>query len=435
MRLQDDAKTTYIATLKECDIRSLINKHVRVENGFLRIDDEDILLSNFDGILLLGMGKASVEMGRAVELLLGDKIKRGIVVTNDYRAKKINSEVIVAGHPLPNENSVQAALKILEAIHSSSEKTLIIFVISGGGSTLVELPSPPLTLEDWQILNQELVKSGASIFEINLVRKYISRIKGGKLALEIGQRRCIALYLSDVNSGELSTIASGPLLPEVIDKQKVLEIIEKYNLFAKIPGAFGHALNKDYPIPAIDITGSQLNFTHLLLADNNLAIKVAAVIARQKGYRVDTITDLVEGDYRFIADELISRLSKLIKLFPNDKVCLISGGEVNCAVKGQGLGGRNQEFVLYSASKLTNLNLDYEVAILSAGTDGIDGNSVASGAVMVRHRLAEIEQGFLRNNNSFSLIKHLGGSLVIGPTGNNIRDLRIHLAAPKSRLQ
>jgi glycerate-2-kinase len=374
-------------------------------------------------------------MGSAIERLFEGRLKNGLVVTNHYRRCNITSEVLVAGHPIPNEESVIAARRILKAIRNSSEKALVIFVLSGGGSSLVELPTSPLTLDDWRILNQVLVYSGASIFEINLIRKYFSQIKGGKLGSEIGSRKCIAIYLSDVNPGDLSTIASGPLIPEVIARQDVLQVIDKYDLKTKIPNSISQILLKESAGYSLDITNFQNNFTHLMLGDNHLAITIGIDIASQIGYRVESITDLTEGDYQGVADKLIYYLHNLIKKFPDDKVCLISGGEVSCPVKGQGIGGRNQEFVLYSASKLAGIIPDYELAILSAGTDGIDGNSVASGAVLIQDKLSKKWQALLADNDSFSCIKNLGGLTILGPTGNNIRDMRIHLAMPKTKSQ
>jgi glycerate-2-kinase len=432
MHLQEDAKNIFYEALRACDTHSLIKKRIQLSNNILRIDDDELLLTEFSEILLIGFGKASIEMGMAIEEILGDKLTQGILVTNRCRSKTIKSEIYIAGHPLPDRQSLMAARRILEAIRASIEKTLVIFVISGGGSSLVELPQFPITLEELQKINQLLVTSGATIFEINLIRKSISQIKGGKLGIELGEKKGVAIYLSDVNSDAISTIASGPLIPETIDRTDVLRIFNNYNLLTKIPGSVLNTIHKTESTPALAATTTPLNIKPILLADNYTAIDTAQEIAKQKGYQVDISRGLVEGDYRKVADELISRLINLVKRFPNDRVCMISGGEVNCAVKGKGVGGRNQEFVLYSASKLAELKINFESAILSAGTDGIDGVSVASGAVMSRHRLSEIEQSLLIDNDSHSLIRQIGGLIVLGPTGNNIRDLRLYLASPAS---
>ncbi len=432
MHLQEDAKNIFYEALRACDTPSLIKKRIQLSNNILRIDDDELLLTKFNEILLIGFGKASIEMGMAIEEILGDKLTQGILVTNRCQSKTIKSEIYIAGHPLPDRQSLMAARRILEAIRASVEKTLVIFVISGGGSSLVELPQFPITLEELQKVNQLLVTSGASIFEINLIRKSISQIKGGKLGIELGAKKGIAIYLSDVNSDEISTIASGPLIPETIDRTDVFGIFNNYNLLTKIPDSVLKTIHKTESTPALTVTTTPLNLKPILLADNYTAIDTAQEIAKQKGYQVEISKGLVEGDYRKVADELISGLIKLVKRFPNDRVCMISGGEVNCAVKGKGVGGRNQEFVLYCASKLAELKINFESAILSAGTDGIDGASVASGAVMSRHRLSEIEQSLLIDNDSHSLIRQIGGLIVLGPTGNNIRDLRLYLASPAS---
>lgn len=430
MNLQEDAKNIFIEAIKACDISKLLSHRLVISDKHLHIDDKEIQLSKFTDILLIGFGKASIDMGVAVEEILGGRLKQGILVTNRSWTTKTKSEILIAGHPLPNTQSLKAAIKIREAIRSSSEKTLIIFVISGGGSSLLELPLLQISIEDIQTLNYLLVTSGATISEINLIRKYISQIKGGKLAKELGRRKGIAIYLSDVNSDDLSTIASGPLIPTVITQAEVLELLEKYNLMAKVPVSVLEVIQKEKSNPGSVLNIGSENLTHLLLADNRQVMDAASVVALQKGYHVELNSDFIEGEYRSVADELIFRLHKLVKKFPHDKICLISGGEVSCAVKGKGIGGRNQEFVLYSASKLSELNFDFESAVLSAGSDGIDGVSIASGAVMTRQNLNEIRQDLLADNDSHSLINQCGGLIVLGPTGNNIRDLRLHLAMP-----
>jgi glycerate-2-kinase len=428
MRLLEDAKEIYLETLKTCDIRSLIKSRLKLIDDSLYVDTDYYSLSDFDSILLIGIGKASTEMSRAVESILVDRIKDGLIVTNHFPRRKIRTKVMVAGHPIPNQNSVIAAQKILEIINQCPENALLIFLISGGGSALIELPASPITLKDWQILNRVLVNSGASIFEINQVRKYLSEIKGGKLYEKIGSRTCLAIYLSDVSSGDLSTIASGPLIPETIDQKTITKLLDKYSLSDKLPTSVLQVIYGKMDNANRELNPFKSSIKHLLLADNQLAVDTAAHLAGMKGYKVEVNTELNEGDYRIIADKLINYVLKIKEKYPNDKVCLISGGEVNCSVKGQGIGGRNQEFVLYSASKLANLRLGFEVGILSAGTDGIDGNSIASGAALLLYAMNKKGQAYLADNDSFTLIKDLGGLTILGPSENNIRDLRIHLA-------
>ena len=248
----------------------------------------------------------------------------------------------------------------------------------------------------------------------------------------------IAIYLSDVNSGDIGSLASGPLWISNENKGEVDRIVEHYKLIEKIPHSINQVL---ITLPAQSaeencLRGSEIH--QILLLENDHAIATASAIAQEMGYRVETVDDQVEGSYREIADTLIAKIIHLLDAYPNERLCLISGGEASCMVRGQGIGGRNQEFVLYSAIKLEELALEAEVAILSCGTDGIDGISPATGAVVdsrtipiAKEKGLDIEM-FLQRNDSHSLLKLTGGVLLTGPSGTNIRDIRILLAKSKS---
>jgi len=434
--LKETAKHVFLGALSAIEPESVIKQKLRIDGETLSLGCEQIPLDGFREVVLIGMGKASVKMGCAVEDLLGHRVKRGLLVTDRRSSLSVQSEVVVGGHPLPDANSLIAGERIVELVRSCGHDALIIFLISGGGSALVELPvSESISLEDLRVTNQVLIGCGATIRDINIIRKSLSRIKGGGLGWFARNSRCVGLYISDVNPGDLRSVASNPLLPEEIGEGDSLDVAERFNLMEKLPRSVVNVIQRG-PLNRVSgewgSTGYRLLTT--LLLDNLNAVQAAAEQARNLGFRVEVGTDLIEGDYRTVADQLVDRLLVLKSSFPNERVCVISGGEVSCSVRGQGIGGRNQEFVLYSAARLGGLGIREGAAVLSCGTDGIDGNSNAAGAVAdaelvikaARHAIdASI---FISGNDSHSFFKEAGGLVVTGPSGNNVRDLRILMA-------
>lgn len=300
---------------------------------------------------------------------------------------------------------------------------------------MVELPvSDKISLDDLRSTNQVLVNCGASIREINIVRKNLSRIKGGRLGQIAHRSKRIGLYISDVNPGDLSSIASNPLLPEASTEAALRDVIDRYELTRKLPRSVVQALSQAGQSYFNDDDGIDHDEpSSVLVMDNTDALRAAADAASTRGFHVEVGDDLIEGPYQSIADELIARLMKL-KSRVRGRVCLISGGEVSCAVRGGGVGGRNQEFVLYSAIRLAHLGITEDVAVLSCGTDGIDGNSTATGAVSDGSSTVRAAQfgvdasSYLFANDSHTFFNKVGGLVVTGPTGNNVRDVRILMA-------
>jgi glycerate-2-kinase len=433
--LKEVAKHIFLEALRTSEPESLIANKLRLDGETLSVGGERFLLDGFTEVVLIGMGKASLRMGWAVEKLLSHRLKRGILVTDRYSRLPVRSEVVVGGHPLPTGNSLIAGEKIVELARSCGNDTLVIFLISGGGSALVERPvSPSISLEDLRLTNKVLISCGATIGEINVIRKRLSRIKGGGLGWEARNSTCIGLYISDVNPGDLRSIASNPLLPEDAGEQSPVDLMRRYRLTKKLPR------------PVVDILegageffggqwkgGEVAPFTALLL-DNSDVVKAAAEQARHLGFRVEERNDLIEGDYRTVADQLLDHLMDLRSSFPNQRVCVISGGEVSCPVRADGIGGRNQEFVLYSAARLGSLGNSEGAAVLSCGTDGIDGNSNAAGAVADAELVSDAARHaidasiFISGNDSHTFFRRAGGLVVTGPSGNNVRDLRILMA-------
>ena len=434
--LKEQAKKIFFDTLRQIDIASVVNKAVRVEERVLDVAGTRIDLSQYRKVVIIGFGKASIPMGAAVEALLGAAFTEGILVTDRHHTLQVKSEVLVSGHPLPNATSVEAARRIIDLINSCGSEALLIFLISGGGSALVEMPSTShIALEDVRKLNQILIHSGATIEEINIIRKHMSAVKGGRLGYLARSSTCIGLYVSDVNYEDIRSIASNPLLPDPATIDDFFSVLSKYDLTEKLPSSI-RALIKDERLLGLpeDWREGGAADLNLLLIHNRDAMDASATSARRLGFRVEVEAGCEEGDYRYVADQLLEHLIRLQREYPDDPVCLVSGGEFSCPVAGGGLGGRNQQFVLYCAARLAELDPSVEAAVLCCGTDGIDGNSNAAGAVAdtdlagaAKARGLEISP-FIQGYDSHSFFKQSGGLVLTGPSGNNVRDLRILLA-------
>ncbi len=434
--LKEQAKKIFFETLRQIDIASVVNKIVKVEDGVLDVSGTRIDLSRYSKVAVIGIGKASIPMGAAVESQLGPSFTLGILVSDRHHTLHVRSEVLPGGHPLPNSNSFEAARRIVDLINSCGSEALLIFLVSGGGSALVEMPlTSDVSLKDIRELNQILINCGATIEEINTIRKHVSAVKGGRLGYLARNSKCVGLYVSDVNYEDLRSIASNPLLPDRATIDDFFSVLARYNLTDKLPASITSLIRErsllDLPKDWRQDSAADLN---LLLLHSRDAIEASANSARVHGFRVEVEAGYEEGDFRYVADMLVERLLEFHRRFPADCVCLVSGGEVSCPVVGGGLGGRNQQFVLYCATRLAELDASVDAAVLCCGTDGIDGNSNAAGAVggtdlasAARAQGLEISP-FIQGYDSHSFFRQLGGLVFTGPSGNNVRDLRILLA-------
>ena len=433
--LKDEATSIFLETLKRIRLDSAIDQKLRLDGDHLLVDGKLIDLRSYREVVLIALGKAGESMGAAIEAVLGDRLSRGVLVTNRKARVETKSELIVAGHPLPDKNSLKAAERIIHLIESCGTDSLIIFAISGGGSSLVELPlSSAITLEDLRELNRLLIGCGATIRDINIVRKHLSRVKGGRLGYLARHSQIVALFVSDVNPGDLRSIASNPLLPDDATYDEFVDIVDRYGLMEKMPRSIRSLIDSGV---ALDLPrewriegGKQHS---VLLLENADAMVAAGKAAQARGFRVEIDRTHSEAEYRVVADALIDKLLAMREAESSEAICLISGGEVSCSVSGRGFGGRNQEFVLYCAARLAACGFSGRIAVLSCGTDGIDGNSSAAGAVgsagVIRSEgdVGLDASSFIAENNSTSFFCEAGGIIVTGPTGNNIRDLRILL--------
>lgn len=434
--LRTTALEIFRRTLAVIDVETVVGAQLHLHGDQLTIEEESCDLSKFSRVIVIAIGKASVPMARAVEKLLEDRITDGLVVTNAVIGSlPQHLPVLIGGHPLPNAASLEAAAQALSLLRQyDAEQTLVLFLISGGGSAIFEQPiDPSLTLDDLQAVNRALVGCGAVINEMNIVRRHLSAVKGGKLAAAAPRSRQISLYVSDVNSNDLTTVASGPTLPDSSTREDFDRIIARYDLFNQFPANVRSAAFRRLPAQRLPPEGGTTNAHHLLLDNRRAMLEAKRISERDFGLIVVIADELVEGDIETMMQIHIERIAALQNRHRGQPVCLLSGGEVICPVRGDGQGGRNQEFVLRAAIQLYQRELE-NIVVLSAGTDGIDGHSPAAGAIADAQTLQRANdkgisaESYLIRSDSFNFFNGIGDAIITGPTGNNVRDLRILLA-------
>jgi glycerate 2-kinase len=406
-----------------------------LRNGpLISIDDNRIDLGDYREIVAIAFGKAALPMAEGLVRVLGPEYRaEGILVAPSAPNCDLPGwKIFIGGHPVPNAASFEAGRAILDRLAGCDEETLIVFLISGGGSSLVEQPlDSSVTLEDFRKLNAALVTCGAPIEEINAVRKHLSAVKGGRLAASAARSAKVTLAISDVPRGHESALASGPTLPDPTTIQDVQRIAGKYNLVANLPAplraAFENHQLRETPKPG-DPAFAHSQFV-LLLGMHEL-FHASHHACEAHGYQC--ICDNATGDWPIdrAADYLLAQLERQQWENPERPVAVVADGEVACPVTGDGVGGRNSAFVLACVPKIAGRN----ITVLSVGTDGIDGNSPAAGAVADGETLARAKaaglsvEDFLRRSDAYNFFARLGDAIVTGPTGNNLRDLRILLS-------
>ena len=391
-------------------------------------------LREYRRMCVVAMGKAAQGMAEGlVRVLAPDFRAEGVVVASTAADRPLPGlRYFAGGHPLPNEDSLAAGRSVLQLLEECDEGTLVFFLLSGGGSSLVEWPlDPGVTLEDLRTLNEALVTCGAPIEEINAVRKHVSAVKGGRLALAAGPAMKLTFGVMDVPEGKEDALASGPTLPDPTSVVDARLVIEKYGLRQRLPGRIREMFDSERaaetPKPG-DGAFARAAFS-VLLGRRDL-LHQAHCAAEAEGF-VTQCDDAIDGwPVGKATSYLLGELAEMRRRNPGRRVALVSDGEVLSPVTGGGVGGRNAAFVLDCVTRISRQPL----AVLSAGTDGIDGNSPAAGAVadgetLARARAAGLDPGdFFRRCDSYSFLAAMGDAVVTGATGNNLRDLRILLA-------
>lgn len=392
----------------------------------LVFESEEIDLTSFENIYVVGFGKASVGMARAVYDIT--KISSGVVVTNDSEAKLENDyiDVVVAGHPIPNMGSINGAEKILDVVKLCGKNDLLIVLISGGGSAL--LCKPRVDLEDLQNTTDLLLRCGADINEINTIRKHLSYVKGGHLA-KYAKGVVVSLVISDIVGDPLEFIASGPTCPDSTTFSDAKKVLEKYDLWMKIPTKVRNVI-EDGVSGSIDETPKRDDpvFEYVfnyIVANNEIACNAAEEKAKKIGYQTMLLTTSLTGEARDIGRYLVDKADKYRK--EEKDFVFISGGETTVTIKGNGRGGRNQELVLEAVGSIA----EGDIVLASFATDGVDGKSDAAGAIADGFTLSRGEQkgldpnDFLKENNSYEFFKELDDLFMTGPSGTNVMDIQV----------
>ncbi len=439
--LRSSARNIFRFGLKAVDPFHAIRKQVKLTGDDLWIKGHRRSLEGIDRILVIGAGKASAAMAQAVERILGSRIYEGVVVTkHGYVAPLKGIELLEGGHPLPDTGGIKGTKRILKLISNLNQDDLVICLISGGGSALLISPIPGISLRDKKELTDQLLRCGANIREINTVRKHISQVKGGRLARLAHPAHVITLILSDVIGSKLDSIASGPTAPDTTTFSDCLKIMQKYKLEAKIPPSIlGHLKKgaqgkiKETPKAGSPIFERVKNF---IIGSNSLALEAAKQKAEELGFSSMILPRPVSGDTTRSAVRHANMAKRIQET--GDPVCppacIISGGETTVKIKGKGLGGRNQEFVLIGATKIAGSK---NVVMLSAGTDGTDGPTDAAGAICDGKTIKRaLRKGldpkqYLDDNDSYHFFQKLGDLLKTGPTNTNVMDVHLVLVGSK----
>jgi glycerate 2-kinase len=427
------AEALFRETLAAIHISAAIERKLSRTGSRIQVGSAIVDLREFREIVVIALGKAAFPMARAVVDILSPEFQpEGILVVPDAPGHELPGfTIFLGGHPAPNSASFEAGRAILQRLSRCHEKSLIFFLVSGGGSSLVEQTlDGAISLEDFQQLNAALTKCGAPIEQINAVRKHLSAIKGGRMATAVPQAMKITLALSDVPRGRESAIASGPTLPDPATVSDVARVISEYDLREKLPISIRGKIDRQEleETPKHGHPAFLRAHFEVLLSTHDL-LHAAHLVCEGGGFSsiCDDTTDGWPIDRA--ASHLLAHLDAHKRMNPGRPVAVLAGGEVSSPVTGPGIGGRNSAFVLACVSRIAGA----KITVLSAGTDGIDGNSPAAGAVADGESLSRsVDAGldardFMRRSDAYNFFSVLGDAVVTGRTGNNLRDLRILL--------
>lgn len=428
-----DATEIFLAGVEAVKPANFIPTHISINDQYIHIGSSDMLLSSLKNIYVAAAGKAAAAMALETEKILGDLITEGLVVTKYKHALPLKKcRTIEAGHPVPDNNSITGGNELLSLFKKAGKNDLIIMLVSGGASALVADCPPGISLGDIQQTVQLLLGCGASIDEINALRKHLSLLKGGQL-LKHTEATIVSLILSDVPGDDLSVIASGLTVADNSSFEDAGEIIMKYRLTDKLPSGIRQWLQKGVEklIPDTPEPGDEIfkKVNNIIVANNDIALQAAAQKAKRLGYAVQIVPEQLSGE---AADKAITFIAQLNTLGNKEKICLLWGGETTVTLKGRGKGGRNQEFALAAlcAAEKNNKTSLKNITILSGGTDGTDGPTDAAGAVIDEQSLLQTTLNpcdYLASNDAYHFFKQAGGLLITGPTQTNVMDIVVGL--------
>jgi len=422
--------------LEAADPRGLIKSKVKLKEGLLTINKHLFDLKKFHNIFVVGGGKASGLMAEALEVILKDRITDGCLnipyASGHYEVRRIKLQE--AGHPIPDEAGVEGTRRMLDLVSHADENDLVICLVSGGGSSLMPLPRDEMSLQDKKIVTEALLKSGASINEINAVRKHISDFKGGWLAKKAYPATVINLLLSDVVGDSLDAIASGPAVSDSTTFQDAIKALKKYMLWNRIPETVKTALlngqkGRILETPKADDIAFKKVY-NFIVGNNRSASLAAYEKLREAGLNTLFLTSCMEGEARHVGGIFAAMARETVASGkPILKPCgIVAGGETTVTVVGKGVGGRNQEIALGAALKIDGVN---GAVVASISTDGVDGPTDAAGALadgktILRSRELELDaEEFLADNDSYAFFSKLGDLILTGSTGTNVNDVSV----------
>lgn len=391
---------------------------------------------NCNKIYVIGFGKASCLMMKAIEDSIED-VHNAVIITKyghcdySYKSKKIS--IFEGGHPIPDENGLKGTEEVIRLLRNSFEKTLVVCLISGGGSALLVSPYEGITLDEKKNLTELLLKAGANILEVNTVRKHISRVKGGRLVEIAYPARMISLILSDVIGDRLDVIASGPTSPDTTTYNDALQVLEKYHIRKKSPRSVVEALEKGKKgiIPETPKEGDKTfeRLENVIIGSNKAALTAIQNESEKRGFSVELFSSELSGEAKDVG-RWLARKALQVKSLQTVKspICIISGGETTVNVTGKGVGGRNMELALSFAREIEGIP---GITFLSAGTDGTDGPTDAAGAIVSGQTVIKAKthgispEKYLEDNDSYNFFKNIDELFVTGPTGTNVMDIQI----------
>lgn len=437
-QLKLDARVILDSVLDAVDPCKAVHLHVTREGYFLKVDSHRYDLREIGRVIVVGAGKASARMAVAIEEILGDFISDGLINVKYGHGEPLKKITVwEAGHPVPDQSGIEGTRRLLTFVEDARENDLVISLISGGGSSLLPLPASGIDLQAKQETTQALLQSGATIHQVNAVRKHISGVKGGRLAEAAAPARVVTLLLSDVIGDDLDVIASGPTVPDTTTFATALDVLTLYNLTGHVPGnvlshleAGARGEKPETPKPGDPVFRNVVN---VIVANNASAIQAAADKANSLGYTPLVLSSVVQGEAREVG-RVMAAIAREISMTGRpvaSPACVIAGGETTVTLKGKGVGGRNQELALAASLDLENTD---NILLLAAGTDGTDGPTDAAGAIVSGNTLSVARQlglsarDYLNNNDSYHFFQSTGDLVMTGPTGTNVMDIILLLA-------
>jgi glycerate 2-kinase len=440
--MKQQAEKIFHAALSAVDPEKAVLNYLSLSDGVLTAGKRRLPLKDYKRIFVVGAGKADAPMAQAVERVLGQHISDGVIVVKEGHGLPLERiRVIEASHPVPDKRGIEGAEEIISLVRKADEQDLVICLISGGGSALLVAPADGLNLEDKQKVTQLLLDCGATIHEINTVRKHLSRVKGGGLARLARPASIVSLILSDVIGDDLDVIACGPTVPDSSTFEQAKQVLTRYGIWDRVPDSVRERVEKGVE-GTIEDTAKPgdpafQKDSWELVGTNLQALTAARSEAERQGYHTIILSGMIEGETSEVA-KVHTAIAKEAVHSGNPHsppLCVLSGGETTVTIKGKGKGGRNQEFALVAALEIEG---EEHMLILSGGSDGNDGPTDAAGAVadggtVSRARAKGMDPlDYLQRNDSYPFFEALGDLLMTGPTRTNVMDVRIMLIGGKT---